>query len=222
MIWVYNSCDIFDKKKEGKPFIYVPNWLHMDEKTIHIYKLVASLIENNCMTLEEFENKFRKNKRFDNYWYHGLCFATIGFSLFMLFSLATDSNIKFSGNMTFHYTGLIFLFLFGVYGLYVLRKTYKLSYWSNGLTIEKNEELLNLVCSELLKTDISIENNNAYFIYRKSWWRMPYEVHLFADNNLIALNVEGLDLYDGGYIDFGASTRTRNRILNMIKEKASH
>lgn len=173
------------------------------------------------MTIEEFQNKFKKNKRFDKVWYHGLCIATIGFSLFMLYSVTTNTNIKITGNKTFHFFAFIFLLLLGIYGLFVLRKTYKLTYWKNELTKEENINLLNLTCSELLKTDIKLNDNNAYFVYRKSWWRKPYEVHLFADNNLIVINVEGLDIYDGGFIDFGASKRTRNRILDLMKEKAS-
>lgn len=173
------------------------------------------------MTIEGFQNKFKKNKHFDKLWYYGLCFATIGFSLFMLYSISTGTNIKFSGNKTFHFLGFTFFLLLGIYGLFVLRKTYKLTYWKNDLTKEENIAVLNLTCSELLNNDIKLDDNNAYFVYRKSWWRMAYEVHLFADDNLIAVNVEGLDTYDGGFIDFGVSKRTRNHILKLIKEKAS-
>lgn len=195
----------------------------MYDFVIHIYKLVASLTNDiRRMTIEEFQNKFKKNKRFDKYWYHGLCFATIGFALFMLFSLLSDTNIKFTGDKTIHYIGFVILLLMGIYGLFVLRKTYKLSYWDNNLTKEKNIELINSTCSELLNSTIKLDDNFTYFIYRKSWWRTPYEVQLFADNNIIAINVEGVDTSDGGFIDFGASKRTQNRILNMMKEKASH
>ncbi len=184
--------------------------------------LEASLKTNkNLMTIEEFQNKFKKNKRFDKFYYHGLCYATIGFSLFMLFSVSTNTNINFTGNKTFHFVSFIFLLLFGVYGLFVLRKTYKLSCWENNLTKEENIALINSICSELIKTNVKIDDNSTYFIYRKSWWRTPYEVHLFADRNLIVINVEGLDSYDGGFIDFGASKRTQKRILEKMKEKAS-
>jgi hypothetical protein len=172
------------------------------------------------MTLEEFQNKFKRNKRFDKYWYRGLCIATISFSLFMLYSLATNSTIIITGNKTFHFFGFLSLFLFGIYGLFVLRRQYNLSYWHNDLPKEKNLELLNSVCSELMKSSVTLEDNQAYFVYRKSWWRMPYEVFLFADNKIIAINVEGLDLSNGGFIDFGASKRTRNKILLLFKEKA--
>ncbi len=174
------------------------------------------------MTLEEFQDKFKRNKRFSNFWYHGLCFATICFSIFMLFSIATDTYLKIVGNKTFHFLAFVILLLFGIYGLYILRKTYKLSYWENNLTKQQNIELLNLTCSVLLKTTINLAENSRYFIYKKSWWRIPFEVHLFADENLIAINVEGLDLYNGGFIDLGASNRTKERILNIMKEKASH
>ena len=145
------------------------------------------------MTLEQFEIRFKKNKRSDKYWYHGLCFSTIAFSFFMLYSLVTGTQINFIGNKTFHYSYFIFLFFLDVYGLFVLRKTYKLSFWYNELTKEKNIEILNLTYSELQKTKNTQVDNYAYFIYRKSRWRTPYEIHSFADENLIALNVQGID-----------------------------
>lgn len=172
------------------------------------------------MTFKEFQNGFIRNKQFEKYLYHGLCIAIIGFSLFMLCSLATNSNSKITGNKTFYYFGFIFLLLLGIYGLFVLRGRYKLSYWHNDLSKEKNLELFNSVCSELMKSSITLYDNQAYFVYRKSWWRMPYEVYLFADKNIIAINVEGLDLSNGGFLDFGASRRTQNKILSLFKEKA--
>jgi uncharacterized membrane protein YhaH (DUF805 family) len=70
------------------------------------------------MTIEEFQNKFSKNQRFDKFWYHGLCYATISFSLFMLFSISTDTNIKIAGNKTFHFASFIFLLL--LYWFYII------------------------------------------------------------------------------------------------------
>ena len=173
------------------------------------------------MTFDEFENKFKKNNRFDKYWYQGLCYLTIGFGLFMLTSLATNSFIKFSGNRTFHYSGFCLLTLLGIYGLFVLRNKYRLTIWENSLTKDKNIELLQDAISSLTNSTFQITDNYVHFIYRKSWWRLPYEIHLFADNNLIAINVEGQDNYDGGFIDFGASKRTQNKILKMLTDQAS-
>ena len=173
------------------------------------------------MTFDEFQNKFKRNIRFDKYWYHGLCYLTIGLGLFMLIALVTNSFIKFSGNRTFHYTMFCFLTLLGIYGLFVLKKKYKLTIWENNLTREKNIELLEIVVSTLTKSTFEANNNYVQFIYKKSWWRLPYEIHLFADNNLIAINVEGQDNYDGGFIDFGASKRTQYKILQMLTDQAS-
>jgi hypothetical protein len=173
------------------------------------------------MTFDEFENKFKRNVRFDKYWYHGLCYLTIGFGLFMLFALLTNSFIKFSGNRTFHYFMFSFLTLLGIYGLFVLRKKYNLTIVENSLTKEKNMELLQFAYSTLTNSTAQISDNYVHFIYRKSWWRLPYEIHLFADNNLIAINVDGQDNYDGGFIDFGASKRTQNKILKMLTDQAS-
>ena len=173
------------------------------------------------MTFEEFEKKFKKNTRFDKYWYHGLCYATIGFAIFMLFALLTNSIIRFSGNKLFHSSMFSFLILLGTYGLFVLRSKYKLTVWENNLSMDRNINLMHLVIEQLNKSRVSQATNYIHFTYKKSWWRLPYEVHLFADNNFIAINVEAQDNYDGGFIDFGASKRTQNRILDMLIEEAS-
>ena len=173
------------------------------------------------MTLEEFENKFKRNVRFDNYFYHGLCYVTIAFGLFMLTALMTNQFIKFSGNRTFHYSMFSFLTLMGIYGLLVLKKKYKLTIWRNNFSKERNMELLRFAFTSLTNLPIEKADNYVHFIYQKSWWKLPYEIHLFADNDLIAINVEGLDNYNGGIIDFGASNRTRNKILKMMTDHAS-
>jgi hypothetical protein len=172
------------------------------------------------MTFEEFENKFKRNTRFDKYWYHGLCYLIIGVGLFMLTALLTNSLIKFSGNRAFHYSMFCFLTLLGIYGLYVLRKKYKLTIWENVLPKDKNIELLQFLYSTLTNSTIVLSGNYVHFIYKKSWWRLPYEIHLFADNNFIAINVEGKDNYDGGFIDFGASKRIQDKIVKMLTEQA--
>lgn len=172
------------------------------------------------MTLDEFQNKFKKNTRFDKYWYHGLCYLTIAGGLFMLYSDWTNSIVESADKSFPHAFGFIFLIVVGVYGLIVLRNKFKLTIWQNGLTKEKNLELIQYATSEMKKTTIEKADNYIYFIYRKAWWRMPYEIHLFADANLIAINVEGQDYGDGGFIDFGASKRTQKGILKLMSEKA--
>jgi hypothetical protein len=175
------------------------------------------------MSLEEFENKFRKKKRFDKYWYHGLCLVIIGVSLYALYLVVTERFQVFSvRDKLFLISLFTFLLILGVYGLFVLRKKFKLTYWTNDLNKEENLALLHSTCSELVKADVKLDDNSAYFVYQKKWWTNFQEIYLFADHNLIAINVELLDISDGGFIDFGASRRTQNRILNLMKEKASH
>lgn len=152
---------------------------------------------DNQMTFEEFEKKFKKNTGFDKYWYHGLCYLTIAFAIFMLFALWTNSIIRFSGNKNFHGGLFSFLILLGCYGLFVLRNKYKLTIWENNLPIDRNIYLLQVVTEELNATPTTQGTNYSRFIYRKSWWRLPYEVHLFANDNFIAINVEAQDNYDG-------------------------
>jgi len=99
----------------------------------------------------------------------------------------------------------------------VLTKHYQLACWKNNLPKEINVELLNRACTKLLKKNIVIEDNNIHFTYSKSWWRTSYNVHLFADTNIIVINVVSVSTGGGGFIDFGASKRTQNEILSLIK-----
>lgn len=173
------------------------------------------------MTIEEFNDKFKRNTRFDKYWYTGLCYLTISFGLFMTFALLTKSFVRFSGSLAGHLSIYLFLILLGIYGLFVLKTKYKLTIWENGLTKEQNIGLLKYAAEALTKSNVTKVDNYAHFVYKKSWWRLPYEVHLFADNNLIAISAESQDYYDGGFIDFGASKRTQKKILKLLIEQAS-
>jgi hypothetical protein len=105
-----------------------------------------------------------------------------------------------------------------VSGLYALTKRFKLTYLSNGLTKQENIDLINSIISELIDFTENSQKDNRSYTYKKSWWRLPYEINLYADNNLIAINVEGQD-YQGGFIDFGASDRLKRKIIRMIKKR---
>jgi hypothetical protein len=51
---------------------------------------------------------------------------------------------------------------------------------------------------------------------------MPYDVYLFADKNLIAINVEiQRTSIHGGFITLGSNKRMQNRLINMIKKTAT-
>ncbi|MEQ9439379.1 MAG: hypothetical protein RIG62_10035 [Cyclobacteriaceae bacterium] len=172
------------------------------------------------MSLEEFENKFRKKRQFVEYFNYGLCFAIIGVSGLVLYSVIIKYfQVYDVANKLFLISSFSFLLAFGVYGLFVLRKKYKLTYWRNHFTKEENLTLLHSTCSELVKSDIQLDDENTCYLYQKKWWVMPYVVYFFADQNLIAINVDTLR---SGLIDFGASRRTQNRILHLMKEKARH
>ena len=174
------------------------------------------------MTFDQFEKKFTKKKKSNKTWYHFLCYLTLAFASFMLFSLLTDSFINFSGNRGFHICGFTFMIILATYGLVILRSKFKLTLWNNHLTKDKNIELLNFAVLSLAKNMIENTDNYFHFIYKKKWWQTPFEIYLFADQNLIAINVEGIDTNNGGFIDFGRSKKLREEILRLMREKASH
>lgn len=174
------------------------------------------------MTLEEFEIKFKKRNRSESYYYNGLCFLFIGISIYFLNSIVTGGPITSGAwKKTAPYLASILFFFVGVYGLYVLRSAYKLSFWYNELSKEENMKILKVTAAEFIKKEISFDDNYTRFVYGKGWWSLPFEVHLFADSNVIAIHVKGIDQSsNGGFIDFGASKRAQNKILSMITEKA--
>jgi uncharacterized protein (DUF1499 family) len=171
------------------------------------------------MTLEDFQNRFRRTNRFDRYWYHGLCLLYIAFSIYIIYEVVTNSKTEPYNKIWTPFLFSLFLFSLGTYGLYVLTNTYKLTFWNNSFKRHENVELLNQVCSELQMKIVTLNDNTVFLRYRTKWWKMSYDVHLFADDNLIVINVESVDTYNGGFIDFGASKRTQTKILNLIQEK---
>ena len=170
------------------------------------------------MTLDQFEKEFEKNTRLDRYMNLGICYLIIAFGLFLLLSIITNAFLDSFGRGYPQVLITFFLIFFGLYGLYILRNRYRLTIWNNSLTKSQNLELLKFIRQSSTKLSDENSENYLHFIYRRKWWRMHYEVHLFADNNIIAINVGWLSR---GFIDFGASERTQKRILNLMKERAN-
>jgi len=170
------------------------------------------------MTLDQFENEFEKNTRLDKYMNRGICYLTIAFGLFLLLSIITNAFLDSFGRRYPQVLITSFLIIFGLYGLYNLRNRYRLTIWNNSLSKNQNLELLKFIRQSFTKLSDEKSENYLHFIYRRKWWRMHYEVHIFADNQIIAINVAWLSR---GFIDFGASERTQKRILDLMKERAS-
>ena len=172
------------------------------------------------MSLEEFENKFRKKRRSVKYFNYGLCFAIIGVSVLVLYSVIIKYFQVYSvRDKLFLISMFSFLLALGVYGLFVLRKKYTLTYWRNYFTKEENLAFLHSTCSELVKSDIRPDEEGTYYLGGNKWWVTAYVVYFFVDQNLIAINI---DTPGSGLIDLGASQRIQNRILHLMEEKASH
>ena len=111
----------------------------------------------------------------------------------------------------------IFLLTFGLVGLLVLKTKYKISIIENGNSKKSNQEQIRDV--SMAFTDSNVDPTNSYvsFPYQKSLWRHSYIIYLFADQNVIAVNVQSIGSSKGGFIDFGASKRLEKRILSMLQ-----
>jgi hypothetical protein len=170
------------------------------------------------MTLKEYQKRFKKKNGFEIILYYLMSIAVIIFGLIMVYKIGIAKTFQVKGNEQFAILAFSLFILLGVSGLYALTKRFKLTYLSNGLTKQENIDLINSIISELIDFTENSQKDNRSYTYKKSWWRLQYEINLYADNNLIAINVEGQD-YQGGFIDFGASDRLKRKIIRMIKKR---
>ncbi|MFH6971262.1 hypothetical protein [Flavobacterium petrolei] len=167
------------------------------------------------MTIESFQNSFENQKSSKKLFYKILCLVAIIVSLFLIYSVFINHKSK----------GLLFLavwlLIFGTYGLFELRRHYKLTYYENNYSEELNIENIISLIQNIAKGKYTQNENSFEFIYRKSWWRMDYKVTIFAGENIIAINTEGRGSSDSGFIDFGASKKTEERIINLLIKNAN-
>ena len=167
------------------------------------------------MTLESFQNIFESKQSSKKTFYKILCLVAVIVALFLTYSVFGNQKSK----------GLLFLafwlLILGTYGLYELRKHCKLTYYENNFSEEINIENVISVIKTISKGEYLQNENSFEFIYQKSWWRMDYKITIFAGENIIALNAEGRGSSDSGFIDFGASKKTEQRIINLLINNAS-
>ena len=167
------------------------------------------------MTLESFQNSFEKQNSSIKLFYKILCVFAISAAVFLIYSVFVNHKSK----------GLLFLaiwlLILGTYGLFELRKHYKLTYFENSFSKEQNVENAISVIQNIAKGNYTQNENSYSFIYQKSWWRIDHKVTVFAGENLIAINAEGRGSTNSGFIDFGASKKTELMIANILINNAS-
>jgi hypothetical protein len=162
------------------------------------------------MTLESFQSSFENRKSSKILFNKILCLVASGVALFLFYSVHVNNKSK----------GLLFLaiwlLILGIFGLFELRKHYKLTYFENNFSEEQNIENISAVIEKIAKGNYTQSENSFEFIYQKAWWRMDYKVTVLAVENLIALNAEGRGSHDSGFIDFGASKKTEKKIIDLL------
>ncbi len=168
------------------------------------------------MTLTEYRILIKKKNGIEIILYYLFSIAIVIFGFIMIYKIGVEKTFQVKGNERFAILMFSLLVLLGLSGLYALNKRFKLTYITNGLTKQENINLINKVISELIDINEVSKIDHRSYKYKKAWWRLPYEINLFADENLIAINVEGQD-YQGGFIDFGASDRLKNKIIRMLR-----
>ncbi len=167
------------------------------------------------MTIESFQNIFENKQSSKKLFNKFLCIVAVIVALFLIYSVFVNQKSK----------GLLFLafwlLILGTYGMFELSKLYKLTYFENDYSEEKNIENVITVVKDIAKGEYLQNENSFEFIYQKSWWRMDYKITIFAGENIIALNAEGRGSSDSGFIDFGASKKTEQEIINLLINNAS-
>ena len=173
------------------------------------------------MTLEDFEYLIRRKSRSWNYFNYFICAGFICFGLYMFISLSGTATTIIRKIWLVVFS--LFLILPAVYALYVLRNNHKVQTWSNTLTRIQNMALLEWLLHELGKSPglSAPPKQHIAFIYQKSWWRLSYSVHLFADLNCIAIHADSTRYGVNGMVDFGASKRLQRKIIRMLKQRAA-
>jgi len=168
------------------------------------------------MTLESFQNSFENRKRSKKLINKIICLIAIIGSFLSAYSVFVNDKSK----------GLLFLaiwlLILGVYGLIELRKHYRLTCHENNFTEEENMENIISLIQKIAKGNYKQDENSFEFLYQKNWWRMEYKITILATKNLIAINAEGLGSADSGFIDFGASKKIENKIIELLNKHASH
>lgn len=100
--------------------------------------------------------------------------------------------------------------------LFELNKHYKLTHFENGFSEQQNIKNVNTVIQNIAKGNYTQDENSFSFVYQKSWWRTNYKIIIFAGENIIAINAEGIGSSNSGFIDFGASKKIEKKIIDLL------
>ncbi|MFT3934560.1 MAG: hypothetical protein QM726_13135 [Chitinophagaceae bacterium] len=157
----------------------------------------------------EFEEFIRRRYRFDIYWSYFISIAfVIAGAILHYFQL----HYKLAGKHQVWVVSAI-LILFGLCGIFVLRKKFKPSTLKNQFTKQQNISTIEAIAQTYAGEKIEASGSLIRFIYKSSWWQSSYAIFITADDNFIAVSVQSGIGIKGGFIDFGASKRIEKDIL---------
>lgn len=126
------------------------------------------------MTLESFQDSFENQNSSIQLFYKILCVFAISAAVFLIYPVIVNQKSK----------GLLFLaislLILGTYGLFELRKHYKLTYFENIFSKEQNVENAISAIQNIAKGNYTQNENSYSLVYQKSWWRMDYKVSVFV------------------------------------------
>jgi len=135
-------------------------------------------------------------------------------SVFILTSLFTGRFIVFADSKIFPGIAFLMILFLSLYGLTVLKKKFEFTILENNFTKDENIEIIKFVLVSLNISETSSVSDYAHFRFKDSLWSFFIaDIHLFADNHFIAVNVRD---FRGGFADFGRCKSTEEMIERLI------
>lgn len=175
------------------------------------------------MTYEEFERKIRIKDLIGKFWNYLISVGVIGVGLFFLYLMnftdwyerkaITTQNIA---PVWAIYALVVFMISLGLYGMWRIPKSYKISWIPSEKSIPEKELVINSLVSDFKLYEHERDEDYRHYKYFGSC-NNSFDVYLYWDKGSFYLNAQQNDSgVSGGFIDFGTSRRVTEKFKKNI------
>jgi len=173
------------------------------------------------MDIPEFKKRVIKANGFDIYWYRIIYFLAVCVGLYVLY----DTVMNYSGLISSTILYLKFLLTlaligFGISGILLIPKRYKVLTINSGLSAEQKSAIIVKLITQLGDPFYNEENSFYSFTYKQGWFNYDYLISLsFSDTNFL-LSVQGHTggFKGSGFIDFGGAEKQRKSLVSILSK----
>ncbi|MEM9829775.1 MAG: hypothetical protein AAF944_04015 [Bacteroidota bacterium] len=172
------------------------------------------------MTIDQFRHTLKKTEKIDNIMNYLVCVVFIGFGIWMASSLIIG-GLPHPELGYKKYLILIFPLTFviiGIYGFWRIPKDYQVGSIYSLKTIDEKWAIVNEYLSHLKIRHKKIENTQIECVYRNKYLN-SLVVKMYLDDSKILYNVQSLDVFNKGIIDFGLSKRATKRLRCFLESR---